>query len=402
MIRLGHKSLLGALVLLLTISMLVSPAPETRAADHAEAPGASADRPNDLGDVYVFLDPNDNSNLVIAFTTLGFIVPSEAVNYGVFDPNSRYRIGLEETGDARSDRFIDITFSKRTGNATPQTASIVLPDGRTTITAPTTPATLASTGPTPTVTTNDSTGVSFYAGVVDDPFFFDIPGFGRFVSSVLSGSPDASQLSRGRDSFAGYNTLGVAISVPISLLRPTNNTIGVEILAQRQSKRTFKKNTGAFTYKGPFVNVDRSANPAVQTALIPFARKDEYNNSTTMDDAAGKFAGDIIATLTALGTNEENIGILASVAVLNGDFLRVNVSLANTGTGGGNNDGAGYPNGRRLGDDVIDTILFFIANQNTLGDSVSSNDVPFRNTFPFFGAAHQPRMTGNLDDSTRN
>jgi hypothetical protein len=143
-------------------------------------------------------------------------------------------------------------------------------------------------------------------------------------------------------------------------------------------------------------------NPAINTALIPFARKDAYNFATTQDDANGVFAGDIVGTLKALGTNDTNIGILASVAVTKGDFLHLDTKVANSGTGGGNNAGAGFPNGRRLQDDVIDTILFFVANQNALGDSVNSNDVAFRNAFPFLAPPQQPRAPGTIDDNTRN
>jgi hypothetical protein len=141
--------------------------------------------------------------------------------------------------------------------------------------------------------------------------------------------------------------------------------------------------------------------PAVNVALIPFARKDEYNLGTPEEDANGRFAGDIVATLKALGTDDTNIGILAGVAVTNGDYLRLNLNTANTGTGGGNNSGAGFPNGRRLGDDVIDTLLFFINNQRPLPDNVYANDVPLKNTFPFFADAQQPRDLG-IDDNTRN
>lgn len=55
------------------------------AADHGDAPLVSVDRSVDLGDTYVFLDPNDYSKLIIAMTTQGFIVPGEAVNFSVFD-----------------------------------------------------------------------------------------------------------------------------------------------------------------------------------------------------------------------------------------------------------------------------------------------------------------------------
>jgi hypothetical protein len=112
-------------------------------------------------------------------------------------------------------------------------------------------------------------------------------------------------------------------------------------------------------------------------------------------------AADIVATLKALGTDDTNIAILAEVAVNHGDYLRLNLNTANTGPGGGNSSGAGFPNGRRLGDDVIDTLLFFILNQKSLPDNVNANDVPLQDTFPFFAKAQQPRDSG-VDDNTRN
>jgi len=148
--------------------------------------------------------------------------------------------------------------------------------------------------------------------------------------------------------------------------------------------------------------VDRIGVPLVNLILTPFSRKDEYNTATTQDDAAGRFTPDIVATLTSLGTNNTNIGVLKSIAVTNGDFLRLNVNTANSGPGGGNNAGAGFPNGRRLGDDVVDTLLSLITNQSGLTDNVNANDVPLTNTFPFFGLSQRPRDNGVLDDNTRN
>ncbi|HWO00096.1 MAG TPA: DUF4331 family protein [Blastocatellia bacterium] len=398
--------LILAILFTLGAVTILTPAPTIRAADHGDAPLADEDRPADIDDVYVFLDPNDNSKVVLIATLYGFIVPGEAVNFGAFDPRVRYRFGIETTGDSRADQFIDITFSPRTAAAAPQMATVTLPFGQI-ITAPTTSATLADTANSPTVTTDAATGVSFFAGTTDDPFFFDIPGFNRFVASVLAGAPNPAALQRGRDSFAGYNVRAIALSIPASYFRlqstagnPGANVIGVNFQTQRQ-RRTVINRDGSFNSTGGFSTIDRMGVPAINVALIPFARKDEYNFATTQDDANGRFAGDIIGTLKALGTNDTNIGILAQVAVLNGDFLRLNLSTSNSGTGGGNNDGVGFPNGRRLKDDVIDTILFFIANQNTLGDSVNANDVTLRDSFPFLAPPQQPRTSG-VDDNTRN
>src|SRR5262249_5401398 len=150
--------------------------------------------------------------------------------------------------------------------------------------------------------------------------------------------------------------------------KPAASVIGVNGVTLR-SKVTVrhaegdKKDAEGVESHGELVQVDRMATPAVNTALIPFPRKNEYNSATPVDDAAGRFAADIVATLKALGTNDTNIGILASVAVTKGDYLRLNLNTRNASNGvGANGDGenvttpgyTGFPNGRRPGDDVID------------------------------------------------
>jgi hypothetical protein len=148
------------------------------------------------------------------------------------------------------------------------------------------------------------------------------------------------------------------------------------------------------------------ATPAVNTALIPFPLKNEYNASTPVDDAAGKFAPSIVGTLTALGTSPANIGILAHVAVVKGDYLRLDLSKPNTSVGFGENittpNYTGFPNGRRPGDDTINTLLYFIGNQNAaIQEAVNHNDVPLGSTFPFFAPPNQPLENPTVDN-TRN
>ena len=376
------------------------------AADHGDAPIPANDQAMDIGDVYSFLDPNDNSKLILAMTFRGFIVPGEAVNFGFFDNLAKYRLELETTGDAKSDLGIDVRFSKREGTTIPQTATINLPFGGK-FTAPTTLPNLSGTAAEPVVTTDPKTGVSFFAGEVDDPFFFDIPSFGRFVASVKAGAPDPTQFSRGRDTFAGYNINIVMLSIPVSYLRlkptktnPTGTVVGVQGLAQRKADTTFGKSE--LKSSGSFKTIDRMGNPGLNVLIIPFARKNQYNFSTPLQDSMGKFAGDIVATLQSLGANTDSVNLLASIYVTRGDFLRVNTAIANSGPGGGDVAAAGFPNGRRLKDDVVDTFLTVVANGTALGDSVSANDVTLRNTFPFVAAAQQPRASGVLDDNTRN
>jgi Domain of unknown function (DUF4331) len=392
--------------LIFAIAGMTIPQPATNAADHAEATLVAADPGADLADVFAFLDPNDNSKVVLALDVEGFVVPSELLNLSFFAPEVTYRFEIENTGDAVPDQTIDITFSPQISRSQPQTATIKLPNGQT-FTAPTTVQTLAAS-PNPFVVTTDSvSGASFFAGLTDDPFYFDIVGFNRFVASVLAGSPNPANLQRGRDSFAGYNIHMIALEVPASMLRGSaGNIIGVNGVTLRQ-KQTHRIDGDGERTNGQLIQVDRMATPAVNTALIPFPRKNEYNASTPADDAAGKFAGDIVATLQALGTNATNIGILANVAVVHGDYLRLDLSIPNHSVGFGERittpGYTGFPNGRRPGDDTIDDLLYFITNQAiTNGDNVNSNDVPLGSTFPFFAPPQQPRATGVIDDNTRN
>ena len=177
-------------------------------------PNVDNDAGADIADVFAFLDPNDNTKVVIIGTVHGFIVPGEAGNFGAFDPQVQYRFDLEQTGDAKADSSITITFSERTGGTAPQTATVQLPGqawGQVHRRRPR----RRTSPPLPRrryITTDPVTGVKFFAGEVDDPFFFDIPAFQPVHRArSVAGTPDPTVFARGRDSFAGYNVMGIAM-----------------------------------------------------------------------------------------------------------------------------------------------------------------------------------------------
>ena len=187
------KIVFVGLVLMVALAMLMMPAPPAGASDHGDAPYNSSDQSIDGADAYAFLDPTDNSRFVLALTSRGFIAAGENNNFGQFDPSVRYRFELEITGDARPDRFIDITFSRRTGATVPQVATVTLMDGQT-FTANSTPPSVCITGtancpPAATITDLGSTGVRFFAGMRDDTFNFDIPAFAA-ATAALPSCPD--------------------------------------------------------------------------------------------------------------------------------------------------------------------------------------------------------------------
>ena len=57
-----------------------------RASDHGDAPNVDNDSGADIADLYAFLDPNDNTQVVMLGTVHGFIVPGEAGGFAKFDP----------------------------------------------------------------------------------------------------------------------------------------------------------------------------------------------------------------------------------------------------------------------------------------------------------------------------
>lgn len=393
------KVVLVSLVVVLGVGLAWAPTPKVHGADHGDAPLASNDAAADIADIFAFLDPNDPNQVVLILTIRGFIPAGENANFGQFDPRILSAIELETTGDAVADIAIGVTFSPQTARTAPQTATVLavrLPSFAPifTFTAPTTISSTGATAPPQTVTTNAATGIQVFAGMTDDPFFFDIPGFGRFVNSVLAGATDPSQLTRGRDSFAGYNVMAIALRIPRTLLT-TGNRLGV-------GARTFRI-TGGLPNVTIIEQLDRAGVPAVNVALTPFSIKDRYNLGDPVRDAAGEFANQIVGTLQALGTNQANINLLAGIAVTNGDLLRLDLTVPNTGPGGGTNAAAAFPNGRRLGDDTVDTLLTIITNGVvTTGDNANSNELTLQDTFPFLALPHQPRAPGTIDDQTRN
>ena len=320
----------------LIIGIFLTPLSVVKAADHAESTSVAADVGADLADTFAFLHPKDNSKVVLAMTFEGFIVPGQAGNLGFFPPDILYRFEIENNGDPLADRYIDITFSPQTSRSVPQTATVVMTDRKGRRNPPfnvrfTAPTTVGNTSPTPppfVVTTDPISQVSFFAGLTDDPFYFDSVGFNRFVTSVLAGNPNPAALNRARDVFAGYNVHSIALEFPAHLLRGSaDNMIGVNAVTMRQRYST-RQNNGQVINSGDYVQVDRGGVPAVNTVLIPFPRKNEFNAATPRDDANLLFADSIIATLTALGTSQSNIVILANIAVFNGDYLRLDLGNA--------------------------------------------------------------------------
>lgn len=96
------------------------------------------------------------------------------------------------------------------------------------------------------------------------------------------------------------------------------------------------------------------------------------------------------------------------------DLLRLNTGVPPTAEANRSRlgllagDGAGYPNGRRVSDDVTDIASRLVAGvlagppfdgfpHNRIGDGVNANDAPYRETFPYVGYAHSGVDSRHVD-----
>lgn len=284
-----------------------------------------------------------------------------------------------------------------------------------------------------------SGGGKVFAGQSDDPFFVDLGGlFDLLTIRKLPGNAGG-----GVDSLKGYNVQSIAIQVPITELSkdgklPTivtseNAVVGVWTTSSRQSMNVLRDNKNKDKDpkhnkdKGDWVQVSRLGAPLVNEVVIPLATKDTFNASKPSDDAqfAQYVANPELATLLkslysiqvppqgAFGTDKQRDDLIAifltgipgltkTATVTPSEQLRLNlaVALASTtnslGVVGGDNQG--YPNGRRLADDVTDISIKAVAGAAyplfhkefkadplaaQLGDGVDKNDAEFRTTFPY-------------------
>lgn len=334
---------------LLSSAALAGAPPASFAADHRDAPRIDELSAADINDVYLF---RVGGKLVLALTTNPLADRDFASSYS-YSPDVLYRIAIDTTGDGATDRAIDFTFEERTSSGQAFTARF--PDGTRVRGQATLGTTLRDDPPAPIVTTAGA--IKVFAGLRDDPFFFDLVAFNRFVATG-----DLGQFERGEDSFAGFNTLAIVVEVPVGLVSGGASRFGVY----------------GVTYEGraarPNRQLDRMGNPVVNTALIPFDLKDEFNEAQPQNDAR-RFGPVYQAAFDTFNTPTANQRILASVLVP--DTLKFDVRRAD-----------GFPNGRRLRDNVVDIELTLAAG-TTVTDRVDRNDKTFPEGFPYLAEPHQ-------------
>ncbi|HEX9707880.1 MAG TPA: DUF4331 domain-containing protein [Steroidobacteraceae bacterium] len=282
-------------------------------------------------------------------------------------------------------------------------------------------------------------GETVWAGPRDDSFFSDIPGiFDLLNVRILDNNGNLAdglgQDGNGVDGFKGFNLLSVAIQIPLSKLDelgiPTQydsvffgQQTGVGVYASVSRPRvTVRRSDGTRVNGGGWQQVSRLGNPLFTEALVAFADKDRFNRTPASQDMQfAKYARNPeLATLinAVYGTSFAATNRADLVKIFIPEVLRVAtttdpVRLAGQAgfhrlgfIGGDTTNGVsgGWPNGRRLGDDVVDIALTAIASGpgystiNVVGDNVAANDVAYNQVFPYLATPHAG--TNNSKDST--
>jgi hypothetical protein len=455
----------GALTLGVALAQGPSPQAVT-ASSHAEAPLISEDPRADNTDLYAFVSPDAPTTVSIIANYVPLEAPASGPNFFSFDDSVLYAIHVDNDGDAKDDITYEFRFKTQTRNPNtflyntgpitslsdpdwnrPQTYSVTRVTGKGTPkrevlgeNVPTPPVNIGPRSTPSYATLADAAvttlpgGTKIFAGQRDDPFYvdlgsvFDLAGLRPFNPAHVIPLP----AEPGRDAVAKKNVHTIALQVPIAqLVKTPNETIGIYASASRQQQTILKKD-GTRDRLGPFVQVSRLGNPLINEVVIPLGKKDFWNREDPQNDvqflshytnpevtALENALYPVLDDANTSGRNDLVAILLTGVAGLNStgpkkaDLLRLNTSIPPTAPVGAGNrlavlagDLAGYPNGRRLEDDVVDIDLrafgegygpflnaaFGLPNRtpnNQLEDDVDANDKPFLASFPYLALPHQ-------------
>ena len=401
---------LGAAAVTALTAALVGAGPDSgTASSHREAPLIAEDPSADNTDLYAFRSPDKPNSVTIIANWIPGEDPAAGPNYYTFSPAAKYKLNIDRTGDARPDLVYEFRFNRTAGPAflgnTVQSWSVwrnkkLFARGKT-------PPNNIGPRSTPNYRklVEDSIvrkdGISIFAGQRDDAFFGDIGA----IFDLLAFRKGTGANGGGKDFFAGYAVHAIALQIPISELNAKSSTIGVYASTERPNVTVNGK------LKRGWTQVSRLGNPLVNEVVVPTAFKDVWNRSKPVDDR--QFAGPVVTPilaklmndlykLNAPETNRDDLVAVFGTGVkgLNftgdtvADLLRLNYSIPVTPAGKVNRlgviggDNGGFPNGRRLGDDVVDAAErvmagFLKGNKVELGDGVNAGDVPALDTFPY-------------------
>ncbi|MEU8984227.1 DUF4331 domain-containing protein [Streptomyces sp. NPDC048309] len=396
------------------------------ASSHREAPLISGQPQYDNTDVYAFVSPDKPNTTTIVANWIPFEEPAGGPNFYTFADDAQYDIHIDNDGDAQGELVYRYTFKthRKNGNTflynTGPVTSLDDPDLNITQTydidllrlhdqklvsrtkvaddVPVAPSNVGKASMPDYGTLRDQAvyklagGSTTFAGQADDPFFLDLRVFDLLYGGNLT--------EVGRDTLKGYNVNSIALQVPNDMIRESAGQPIVGIWSTTQRKDAH----------GDWTQVSRLGMPLVNEVVNPQKDKDKFNASAPWNDAqflknvTNPELPKLIEAIYKIKAPAEPRNDLVDVflkgvkglnqppGVRPAEELRLNTSIKPTmhpkRLGVLDGDNAGFPNGRRLTDDVIDASLQvvegeLVGSKNDLGDAVDKNDKKFENYFPY-------------------
>ncbi|HEX8173333.1 MAG TPA: DUF4331 domain-containing protein [Thermoanaerobaculia bacterium] len=287
-----------------------------------------------------------------------------------------------------------------------------------------------------------SNGGRVFAGPRDDPFFADVGSIFDLLTlrpiQQLHKVPPAAQSANGVDTLRGYNVHTIALQIPIAQLvaggsvpsgpAASNAVIGIWATSSRPRVTILSTGTQRRQSLSGNVQVSRLGMPLVNEVVVPLAFKDVFNASEPsgdyplfqsnetfrnriLDPEAAMLMNALYGVSVPPAPRNDLVqvfltgvpGLNSPANVVPSEMLRLNVGVPaasqpnRLGVLGG--DTAGFPNGRRLSDDVVDIELRVVAGvlvdgfnkspNNALTDGVDANDKAFLSTFPYVALPSQ-------------
>jgi Domain of unknown function (DUF4331) len=422
---------------------------------HREAPLTSIDPTGDDTDVYAFTANDAPGALTIVSNWIPFEDPAGGPNFYSFDPKARYYLNVDNTGDGAYDVRYRFEFKTKIVNRNsflyglPGVSGVRDPKlnvqqsydvvretyGRGKLTrsrriARNLPVAPNNVGPK-TIPNYDAVagqavrtvkgGGKVFAGQREDPFFVDL-GTTFDAIDFRPGTGTGNQ-GGGKDDLAGYNVHSIVLQVPESHVTRNGRSVSgpgasnavIGVWSSTERRRVEVSNSSKERAAEPWVQVSRLGNPLINEVVIPLGQKDKFNRTQPQDDLKnfGKYAlnPELAAVMNALfkvNAPEKNrtdivqallTGLPGKTAISKkpapADTLKINLGVPPTAEpnrfGVLAGDLGGFPNGRRLTDDVVDIELQVVAgslvgNKVPLGDGVDQNDKPFLGQFPYLAS----------------
>ncbi len=199
-------------------------------ADHAESPGADADPAGDLADIFIFPSPQSSTRTVAAITFGGRPAPRSRIDGSFYcDPNVLYTFNIDRANAAGAfDSIPDVQIFARFGTN---------PSGECGLQLENVPGAGGTFSGAIEQVFESSTGLKAFAGLRNDPFFFDGEGYAALVASFATPGQNgdvvgAFRLAGGqprRDSFANRNVSAIVFEIDTNALSPATGTTRAQI-----------------------------------------------------------------------------------------------------------------------------------------------------------------------------